>query len=103
MGRVVVLLKCVWVCKWEPWKCLVQFGDDDIQRFAGGVQRNAYGMLVQVIVGFRPLSGSRVASAVHGSVLVTRRLVFGSPWVYSVFCLTSTSHRRIADSSCNSS
>ncbi|MCD9645065.1 hypothetical protein HAX54_033718 [Datura stramonium] len=79
----------------------VQFGDDDIRRFAGGVQQNASGKLVQGIVGFRPLFGSRVASMVRRSIPATHRLVASSPRVYSVFYLISPSHQRFADSSCD--
>ncbi|MCD9646828.1 hypothetical protein HAX54_037024 [Datura stramonium] len=78
-------------------------GDDDIQLFSGGVRQNADGTPFQGIVRFRPLSGSRVASVICRLVPATRRLVIGSPWICSVFCLTSASHRRFADSSCDSS
>ncbi|MCD9642736.1 hypothetical protein HAX54_029678, partial [Datura stramonium] len=50
----------------------------------------------------RPLLGSRVASAVCGSVSVTHHLVASRILIYSVFCFTSASQRRFADSFCDS-
>ncbi|MCE0480701.1 hypothetical protein HAX54_037752, partial [Datura stramonium] len=71
-------------------------------RFTSRVRRNIDGMPVQSVVGFRPLLGSRVASAVHGSILATHRLVFGKLLVRSIFCCASTSQRRFVDSSYDS-
>ncbi|MCD7459964.1 hypothetical protein HAX54_042456, partial [Datura stramonium] len=45
--------------------------------------------------GFRPLTGSRVTSAVHESGLSIRRLVTGTRLVCSVFCSALTSQRAV--------
>ncbi|MCE0481045.1 hypothetical protein HAX54_038442, partial [Datura stramonium] len=50
-----------------------------------------------------PLIGSRVELEVYGSGPATRRLVTGSLLAYSIFFLTSVSHRRFVDTSCDSS
>ncbi|MCD9638423.1 hypothetical protein HAX54_022385, partial [Datura stramonium] len=51
--------------------------------------RNANGTPIQSVVSSRPLFGSRIASAVRGSILMTHRPITDRLLAYSVFCCTS--------------
>ncbi|MCD7461192.1 hypothetical protein HAX54_045470 [Datura stramonium] len=57
---------------------------------------------IQSVVSFRPLFGSRVASAVCGSVSATCLLVAGRLLTYSVFYCTLASQWQFVDPSCDS-
>ncbi|MCD7464116.1 hypothetical protein HAX54_052152, partial [Datura stramonium] len=69
----------------------------DLNRVKSEVWRNANGTSVQSTVGFRPLLGSCITSAVRGSGPVTYRFVTGGIFVFSVYCFTSASQRRSVD------
>ncbi|MCD9645739.1 hypothetical protein HAX54_034916, partial [Datura stramonium] len=54
-------------------------------------------MPIQSLVGFRPLLGTHVTLAVHGSKLETRRFVSSGIFVCPVYCFASGSQQRSAD------
>ncbi|MCE3216936.1 hypothetical protein HAX54_009514 [Datura stramonium] len=71
--------------------------NDDIRLFVGRVRQNADGTPVQPPVGFRPLLGICVTSAVCRSEPSTHRLVADGIVVFLVYCFASAIQQRSAD------